>query len=134
MQKRPDGSVATAIGWVLIVIGVIFAFIAATAQTSFAIALTNLGIGLGVVLVSLGYLVRAIWFLPGREIPLHQSIAEQEPTLIPCDYCGLDIAAPLLPCSAISAEELMRREDEIDDEKCTILLRERGILPTLKVS
>ncbi len=71
MGKRPDGSKPTLMGWVLILVGGVVAIVSTGAHTD---ALANGGlfglgaIALGVFLVSLGYLVKAIWFLPGREI------------------------------------------------------------------
>ena len=128
--ERPDGSVVTTIGWCLIVIGVIGAFVAASADTTngliTGLALTNFGLGLGVILLSLGYLVRAIWFLPGREIETtnfgnRAGRIEGET----CDWCGRSPASGK-PCSAFSGEALSKISVKIANPVCQEQLRQRN--------
>ena len=106
-NERPDGSTASTVGWFLIFVGVVSAFFAASAETSawwwFLLAAANLGVGVGVLLVSLGYLVKAIWFLPGREI---EEAAKETHAPDPCDWCGQLIAAPNKPCASFESERL----------------------------
>ena len=128
-NERPDGSVATTVGWVLIAGGVVCAFLAASAETSewwwFLLAAGNLGVGVGVLLVSLGYLVKAIWFLPGRETA--ESV-EAAPAPAPCDWCGQAIAAPNKPCAAFETERLKIFVPRITNPKCLVALREHGVI------
>jgi hypothetical protein len=130
-NERPDGSVATTVGWVLIAGGVVCAFLAASAETSewrwFLLAAGNLGVGVGVLLVSLGYLVKAIWFLPGRETAAAIE-AETTPEPAPCDWCGQVIAAPNKPCAAFETERLKTFVPRITNEKCLVALREHGLI------
>ncbi|MGY6550590.1 MAG: hypothetical protein ACXIT4_01705 [Erythrobacter sp.] len=128
MLERPDGSTATSFGWVLVVVGILAALVAGIAETTnvliIAAAVANLGIGLGVLLLSLGYLVRAIWFLPGREITII------DPALQKCDFCDIDVLLPALPCSAVPTEELASiSSEQIDSDNCRIILRQKGLLP-----
>lgn len=125
-MERPDGSQSTVIGWILIVFGALSAVMAAIATDTnwliIWIALANLGIGLGVLLLSLGYLVRAIWFLPGREID-SGGIELQK-----CDYCGIKVLAPAQPCSAIPTIELANVADRIDSDNCRRVLKQKGFV------
>ncbi|MEC7399959.1 MAG: hypothetical protein VYD00_08085, partial [Pseudomonadota bacterium] len=73
-------------------------------------------------LLALGYLVKAIWFLPGREI----SSAGIE--LKRCDYCGLKVTAPSQPCSAIPTTDLTQVASRIDSDNCRRVLAEKGFL------
>jgi len=126
-MERPDGSRPTAIGWILIVAGVFAALFAAIAPDFnwlvIWIALANLGIGLGVILLSLGYLVKALWFLPGREIDSDGAELQE------CNYCGIKVIAPAQPCSAIATDELMNVADRIDSDNCRRVLKQKGFLP-----
>jgi hypothetical protein len=131
-MERPDGSVATPIGWILIVIGIIGAFVGALAETlngtliGFAIA--NLGFGLGVLLLALGYLVRAIWFLPGREIPLAE-IRASSPSIANgpyCSWCSRRLPAGARTCDSYDAEGLTQVSEKVTDPVCKPQLQERG--------
>ena len=128
-NKRPDGSVATTFGWTLIVAGVACAFFAAKAETVnmswLMFAAGNLGISLGVLLVSLGYLVKAIWYLPAREI--NESV-DETPAPSPCDWCGQVIAAPNKPCAAFETERLKTFIPQIKNPKCLLALQDRGVI------
>ena len=132
--ERPDGSVVTPIGWLLISVGIIGVFIAATAETLngtlLGFGLANLGIGLGVVLLSLGYLVRAIWFLPGRNVlsEASPSRAEEHATESACEWCGRTPASGKA-CSKISAEALARLSPQITNPTCKEHLRLHGYEP-----
>ncbi|RJY09383.1 hypothetical protein [Aurantiacibacter aquimixticola] len=129
---RPDGSHVTGIGSGLIIVGIIAIFFVGSAETAVgfqvALLIAYLGIGLGVLLCALGYLVRAIWFLPGREIELDPGKTEWEAGVSECAYCRLEITAPAEPCSAVSPDELAGMTDRIDDERCFRVLHEQGIL------
>lgn len=128
-DQRPDGATATAIGWLLVVVGIVAAFITANAETTngwiFGIAIANLGLGLGVLLLSLGYLVRAIWFLPGREIQASDSIGAPAEPARTCEWCG---RTPMggKPCSNFPAEGLERLAGKVTDTVCKRQLQERG--------
>ena len=125
-MERPDGSQSTLAGWILVSIGLVAAFMAAAVENHFAFivlfAVANLGVGLGVLLLALGYLVRAIWFLPGRDL----NAAGHE--LLKCDYCDLKIAAPSEPCSAVPTLELANIASRIDSENCRRVLVKKGFL------
>ena len=133
MEERPDGSVATILGWISLVVGVIAGFLATGADSVdgfwLSLAIANLGVGLGVLLLSLGYLVRAIWFLPGREAPLKDSknIPAVEMATVNCEWCGIDVRAPNTPCSGNSLDRLREVKSQITSAKCLAELRERGI-------
>jgi hypothetical protein len=129
-RERPDGSIATGIGWVLVVLGLGIGFFGMRAGTSeglfTAFAFANLGIGLGVLLLSLGYLVRAIWFLPGREIPggaAPDSLAK--PTF--CQWCDRDMF-PYNACSSATEEINLGRAPRLSDEICISEFRARGLM------
>lgn len=134
MQERPDGSVATFVGWTLIAIGVIAAFFISGAETLsgfwFSVGISNLGIGLGVLLVSLGYLVRAIWFLPGREVPQVQQAFTTAATGIDgtCEWCGVTINSPAKPCSSFRESQLPIAGDRVKSSVCKEQLDMRGHL------
>lgn len=135
MNERPDGSVATLIGWVLVAIGVLAAFFVSSADSPsgfwLSIAISNLGIGLGVLLLSLGYLVRAIWFLPGRELPTRQMAQSRaDPALGSdvCAWCAKTVSSPARPCSALTAEELPVSADRVQSKVCRSELEARGQL------
>ena len=126
--ERPDGSVVTPIGWGLIVIGVIGAFIGASADTFngalFGFGLANLGIALGVLLLSLGYLVRAIWFLPAREIAKPKAEADIPAALTPtCDWCGRNLPRGSRTCTSYDREALERVANKVQDPVCLEQLR-----------
>jgi hypothetical protein len=131
--QRPNGEGATIWGGLSLVLGVIAAFIASGAETLqgfwMAIGIANLGIGLGVLLLSLGYLVRAIWFLPGREI---EEAEVADPTALPksnqfCDWCDQLVDYPYSPCSALDEGALRKNMKKITSAKCVAALEERGI-------
>jgi hypothetical protein len=130
-SNRPDGSNATAIGWALVVVGVLALFFFPSAETVagmvFAVALGNLGIGLGVLLLSLGYLVRAIWFLPGRDIPVERTSARAVSTT-DCSYCGRDMT-PYRACSSVDDETNRSRAPRMNDETCLAAFRSKGLVP-----
>lgn len=112
MNERPNGSQATLFGFALIVIGVLALLVGGGAETFegmiWSAVIANLGIGLGIVLLSLGYLVRAIWFLPGREIEADAPTStEIKQSGVFCDWCHLWVEAPDKPCSR-SDEEAIR--------------------------
>ena len=136
MQERPDGSVATPIGWFLIMIGIVGAFAAANAETTngllLGVALANLGLGLGVVLVSLGYLVKAIWFLPGREISADQVEATTSAQLNKCEWCD---RAPSTgkPCSNFSENGLLELSRKVRNPICQSELGKRGYGPIARI-
>jgi len=130
LGDRPDGSNATALGWVLVVVGVISAFVAPGTETFsamvFAFGLANLGIGLGVLLLSLGYLVRAISFLPGRD---EQTVQTDAPaTATSCDWCAQSVKAPGRPCSAVQHDDLVLAAPNVANPKCQTELLARGYL------
>lgn len=136
MGERPDGSTATAIGWVLVAIGIIAAFFVTSSESPsgfwFSIAISNLGVGLGVLLLSLGYLVRAIGFLPGREVSARRpSIAVLPAKTFEdgvCEWCNTTVHAPARPCSAFTEAQLPIAADRIKSKVCKSELDARGHL------
>ena len=127
---RPDGSVATPIGWTLIVVGCVGVFVAALADSIneliLGVGLANLGFGLGVLLLSLGYLVRAIWFLPGRDIPSPElEIPAIESGQTFCDWCER-IPAAGKPCSDFDPDALARISTKVSNPICKHELGHRG--------
>jgi hypothetical protein len=126
---RPNGSNATMAGWVLVVAGVLAAFFSRSAESVgawvFALGIANLGIGLGVLLLSLGYLVRAIWFLPGREVP-KEAIPQTMRQPSYCEWCERDMS-PYRACSTVSDEENRQRAARLRDEACLSEFRARGL-------
>jgi len=133
-QERPDGSNVTAAGWALVVLGLLAAIFSGSAESLggwvFALGVANLGIGLGVLLLSLGYLVRAIWFLPGREIPkeAHPGPLQQSSY---CEWCNRDMT-PYRPCSTVRDEENRLRAPRLRDEACIAQFRARGLAENLE--
>ena len=129
LEERPDGTIVTPIGWVLIVVGVIGAFIGGTSETItglvIGLVLANLGFGLGVLLLALGYLVRAVWFLPGREIPKRQLQPTSDVQKGACSWCGRTPAAGS-PCSQIAPEKLHALSARISNPVCKDQLSRRG--------
>ncbi|MGB7374237.1 hypothetical protein [Pontixanthobacter sp.] len=137
MSERPDGSQATTFGWVLIIVGLLAAFVAGTAETFdamvWAAVSANLAIGLGVILVSLGYLVRAIWFLPGREIKDVPEPVEKEADGTFCDWCHLWVPGPARPCSSSDDKVIRADVDALSggqglEEACRYELTKRGYI------
>jgi len=133
-QERPDGSTATGIGWALIALGVVAAFVTGGGELSggriFAFALANLGVGLGVLLLSLGYLVRAIWFLPGREVA--QQCVSGGPNTPPsaystCDWCERVLPAGKTTCTSLSPSQLAKVAGQVKDPTCLRQFEQRGI-------
>lgn len=129
--ERPDGSVVTPIGWTLILIGIVGAFIAATAESIHAMltgfVLANLGFGLGGLLLSLAYLVRAIWFLPGREIAANQSEAAIErPSAVSCEWCDRQLPARFRTCTSFGHDSLKEISERVVDSVCQEQLSRRG--------
>ena len=134
-MERPDGSTPTAIGWGLVTLGVVASFFVTFAETPtgwwFSLALANLGIGLGVLLLSLGYLVRAIWFLPGREggaIPSHKAPQSMSETSDICEWCGVSVQGPAKPCSAFRGDQLPVSAARVHSPVCRAELEKRGHL------
>ena len=127
--QRPSGEVPTIIGWLLIAVGVAAAFMSAGARTLdgalLGYLIAQLGIGVGVLLVALGYIVRALWFLPGREVP---TIAEpnQASAGIACDWCGQVVAGGNLPCSQAAREKLAAAAPRIKNSRCREALAQQG--------
>lgn len=141
MIERPDGSQATAIGWTLIAAGLLAIFFAAGAETFegmvWGALVANLGIGLGIILLSLGYLVKAIWFLPGREIEddnkegLINSSPPSTAAWEDCEWCNLRVYGPARPCSLQGEEELRNELNSITEplhRDCHSELVSRGII------
>ena len=132
-HQRPDGSDATAIGWILIAVGVIAAIFTGTADSGgswiFGLALANLGVGLGVLLLSLGYLVRAIWFLPGREIvqQLVSDRANSLPSYKKCDWCERVLPAGKTTCTSLTPSKLAKVAGQVKDPTCLREFDQRGI-------
>jgi hypothetical protein len=128
-SERPNGSNATAAGWALIVLGILSAFFSGSTESFgawvFALGIANLGIGLGVLLLSLGYLVRALWFLPGREIPREER-AGSPTNLSFCEWCDRDMT-PYRACSTVSDDENRLRAPRLRDEACIAQFRDRGL-------
>lgn len=132
-MERPDGSQSTAIGWMLVAGGLLAAVIASMSEELTPViiwlAIANLGIGLGVLLVSLGYLVRAIWFLPGRgdlDAPISTPIDKQYDSFGKCDWCGVQVSDPAVPCSAFTPNQLPISRDRVKSSVCRIQLETRG--------
>jgi hypothetical protein len=142
VSARPDGSVATAIGWVLVAVGLVAAFFGASAETVTglvtAVVVANLGIGLGVLLLSLGYLVHAISFLPGREdasapVSAKRTTASSTGAASPasaaaCEWCDVNVPAPALPCSALSGADIPVDGSRLKSATCKRQLGKRGLL------
>lgn len=138
-MERPDGSQVTTIGWVLIAIGGLAVFIGAGAETFegmvWGALVANLGIGLGIILVSLGYLVRAIWFLPGRSIedePVQESEAhaDGDDGFHFCDWCHLGLFAPDVACSRQTETEILADVESKNSlrPECERELKKQGLL------
>jgi hypothetical protein len=125
---RPSGELPTALGWILILVGVIPAFMAGGSRsmesTILGYLIAQLGIGLGVLLVSLGYIVRALWFLPGREIPRESPLQVAE--RFSCDWCDQTVAAPHKACSMFDPEKLASVAPQIRNGVCRDTLVARG--------
>jgi hypothetical protein len=132
-NQRPDGSTASAVGWLLIVAGGLAALFTAGAETTegwiFGIALANLGLGLGVLLLSLGYLVRAIWFLPGREVELAAAPPSDGGASGKkvCGWCERELPASATTCTSLTMPQLQRVAPKITDPVCRSQLQSRGI-------
>jgi hypothetical protein len=134
-MDRPDGSTATVIGWCLVIAGVLAAFFVGQVDSPTAfwlcLAIANLGVGLGVLLLSLGYLVRAIWFLPGRQTKSDRDRPLSEVTVTDpdeCEWCGIVVTAPAKPCSAFTTEQLPIAAGRIKSVTCRNQLEARGHL------
>lgn len=129
--ERPDGSVVTPIGWVFIVVGIVGTFIAMTAESANAMfagfVLANLGFGLGVLLLSLAYLVRAIWFLPGRELPAGEprTPVAQAPAVF-CEWCDRRLPAKFRTCTSFDHDSLIEVSERVVDPVCRDQLGRRG--------
>jgi len=130
--ERPDGSLVTPIGWTLIALGILGVIIGASAESMGGMlagwVLANLGLGLGVLLLSLGYLVRAIWFLPGRDIAAAEA---SDPSALmsavtACDWCGRQLGAGFRTCTSFDHESLAKVSMKVRDRVCREQLRERG--------
>jgi hypothetical protein len=127
--ERPDGSVATPVGWLLIMAGVTGAVIAASAETMTGMLLgfgmANLGFGLGVILLSLGYLVRAIWFLPGRDI-LASEGRPPPAASTQCSWCDRQLPARFRTCTSFDHDSLLKVAPKVIDPVCQQQLCQRG--------
>ncbi len=136
MSARPDGTKASMIGFILIAIGVFAVIMSVNAdsfeQSIWGLILANLGIGLGVLLLSLGYLVRAIWYLPAREMVEDNSQTQIIDTCEDCDWCGIKVYLPASPCSSQNEEIItnyLENNPNIELESaCRNKLIERGFL------
>ena len=134
IDNRPDGSTSTAIGWLLVAIGVVAAFFIGNAESMggmiFAAALTNLGIGLGVLLLSLGYLVRAIWFLPGRDaaVQISANVPASQLTETQCNWCERVLPAGKTTCTSLTTVQLAKVANKVKDPACLVQFEQRGIL------
>ena len=131
MDERPDGSTPTIIGWVLIVVGLVSVFLFVNAETvtgvTLSIAVGQGSIGLGVLLLSLGYLVRAISFLPAREtVPIVQTAPTSSLNQQVCTWCERSVREPLEPCSAVREERLRELAPSVRSEACREQLEKRG--------
>lgn len=132
--SRPDGSIASVIGWFLVIVGLIAGFVAANADSFegmiIGLAICNLAIGLGVLLLSLGYLVRAISFLPGRAMP-PEALASA--VTVDCDWCGQSVRKPNEPCASVDVEKLRGIAPTIANPRCRQAFSERRLLDATDV-
>ena len=135
LVERPSGEAVMMVGWVLIVIGVFAAFVmggTSNPQTfMLALAVAQIGLSLGILLVPLGYLVRAVYFLPGREVTkaeLSGIAVHQESERTGCEWCGQSVLAPNKPCSEIGHERLIEIAGDVTNSKCQVQLVEHGYL------
>jgi hypothetical protein len=127
LENRPNGSNSIAVGWILVVIGIIAALFSGTDDLrtfTLALAVGQVGLGLGILLISLGYIVKAVWFLPGRDIPISKETSAPIPN--ECQWCGAIVSKPGLPCSAISPDSF-GTGFKIGSKVCREKLKERGI-------
>jgi hypothetical protein len=131
-MQRPDGSIATMLGWILIAAGGLSVFLATNAESIngwwMGIIASNLGIGLGVLLVSLGYLVRAIWFLPARDVAATPSTFPDSDPAISCSWCQQSVRNPNRPCDAIDWASDPELKARVTNGKCRTALAEQHIL------
>ena len=139
-MNRPDGTTAKAVGWTLIAIGACACLVAVNADQLrtfwLAIAIANIGIAIGTLLISLGYVVHAISFLPSKG-DLNSSVFRQDADVElrdasasevkKCEWCGLNVASPFLPCSDVGAEELQRRCATVSSVACQTQFKQRGL-------
>ena len=68
LAKRPNGGSVMKTGWALIIIGMLAAIVFVAVDDDLqslivAGAISSIGVGFGTLLVALGYLARAIYFL-----------------------------------------------------------------------
>jgi uncharacterized membrane protein YcjF (UPF0283 family) len=128
----------------LIVIGIIAAFLSATAETPEALLLgttiASSALGVGIILILVGYIVRALFFLPGREVLEAEitgtisgvtSPVGTETLKIACEWCDQWVALPNVPCSDVELQRLREIAGDITNSKCRVQLMEHGILDTL---
>ena len=136
-NQRPNGEGPTAVGWTLIILGVLLAFFAGTADEIsvllvLGLLLAQLCIGLGVLLVSLGYIVRAIWFLPGRDHVSQLTLGPDQVTgSVPparCAWCSEEVIAPNRPCSEVEPEKLAAWAPNARKHSCRLALVEHKFL------
>ena len=128
--QRPTGEVPTGLGWMLIIIGVIAAALAAGSETLegtiLGYLIAQLGIGLGVLLVSLGYIVRAIWFLPGRSVSVTAPANSAAAQTTECEWCGQHVPQPNKPCAQVDREKMARLAPGIKNRHCRQALAQQG--------
>ena len=129
--ERPTGELPMGIGWLLIAIGVVAIFVAGGSRsfegTILGYLIAQLGIGVGVLLVSLGYIVRAIWFLPGRSV--NQATAPTDPVRVEmtaCDWCAQQVPRPNKPCAVIDPDKMARLAPSVENPKCRDALAAHG--------
>lgn len=134
-EERPNGKTVHFIGIILITFGIFFAFIGVSAaepwNAIYLFVLSGAAVNIGVLLLSLGYLVRAIYFLPGREIQAEyeeDALSSPEEAGLECEWCGQVAYSPNKPCSMLAEERLLEIASDIENRKCQLMLVDRGYL------
>ncbi|WP_164117150.1 hypothetical protein [Sphingorhabdus sp. Alg239-R122] len=130
--ERPDGGTVIGAGSFLLCVGIIAMFVVVNAETvntfTISLAIAQIGIGLGVLLIALGYVVRAIWFLPGREIEKQVIASSNAAVSETCEFCDQKVFAPNKPCPKIPSERLTKIASQIDNEQCRTYCIKNGYL------